>query len=206
MLRELVSGGILVSGLGLVAALVLKSRFWPELLKTTTMGLVMFLAATGAHSSLQLWILAALMASAVGDVMLIIPGHFKQGLFAFLAAHLIYVVAFGGRWSLDPVDLAILAVLACAAALVFRSVRTKVLDAGGQGLLAAVVAYMLAISLMVWRALVSGNPLLMAGGVLFLTSDAILAVSRFGRPFKWADYAIWATYFGAQFCFALRVS
>jgi uncharacterized membrane protein YhhN len=65
---------------------------------------------------------------------------------------------------------------------------------------------MVAISLMVWRALASGNPLMMAGGVLFLTSDSILALRNFGRPFRWADYAVWVTYFVAQFCFALSVA
>ncbi|HWI61300.1 MAG TPA: lysoplasmalogenase [Symbiobacteriaceae bacterium] len=206
MLKEFVIAGILVSGIALVIALAVKSRFWPELLKTTTMIGVIFLAATGPHSTTHTWVLAALMASAVGDVMLIIPGHFLQGLLGFLVSHLLYVVAFGGRWNLGPADLAIIAGLGTVAALVYRAVRPKVLEAGGPKLVLAVVAYMAAISLMVWRALVSGNPLMAAGGVLFFTSDGILAVSRFGHPFRWADYCIWAAYFGAQFCFALSVA
>lgn len=206
VLKEFVTAGILVSGIALVVALLLKSRFWPELLKTTTMILVIFLAATGQHTTTQLWVLAALMASAVGDVMLIIPGHFLQGLFAFLVSHLLYVVAFGGPWRLGPADVAIIAALGTTAALVFRAVRPKMLEVGGTKLLVSVVAYMAAISLMTWRALATGNPLMMAGGALFLTSDSILAVSRFGHPFRWADYGIWASYFGAQFCFALSVA
>lgn len=206
VLKEFVSAGILVSATALAVALVLKNRFWPELLKTVTMVLVIFLAATGPHSSTQLWILAALMASAVGDVMLLLPGHFVQGLLAFLTAHLLYVVGFGGRWDLGLADLALIAALGCAATLVFRVVRPKVKEVGGRGLLASVVAYMAAISLMVWRAFSTGNPLLMAGGVLFLTSDSILALNRFGRSIPWANYAVWASYFGAQFCLALSVA
>lgn len=206
MLKEFVTAAILVSGIALVLSLLIKNRFWPELLKTTTMVLVIFLAATGPRTPTQLWILGALMASAVGDVMLILPGHFQQGLWAFLAAHLLYVVGLGGRWTLGPTDVAILAVLFCSSALVFRAVRAKVLEVGGTWLLSAVVAYATAISLMTWRALTSGNPLQMAAGVLFLTSDSILALRNFGRPFRWADYAVWASYFGAQFCFALSVA
>jgi len=41
--------------------------------------------------------------------------------------------------------------------------------------------------------------------VLFLTSDAMLAISRFRRPFMLRDAAVLASYFAGQVLIALSV-
>ena len=46
------------------------------------------------RSAVRPWLVAALVASLVGDVLLLPPGRFVPGLLAFLVAHLAYVVAF----------------------------------------------------------------------------------------------------------------
>jgi len=78
---------------------------------------------------------------------------------------------------------------------------------------AAVVAYLLVIVAMAWRAAVraqspvlAGSGLLAAAGAcLFLASDSVLAVERFRRPFRAAQPVVFATYWAAQLLIALSV-
>ena len=78
----------------------------------------------------------------------------------------------------------------------------------------AVVAYLLVIVAMAWRAAVrtqspavpgAGALAAAAGACLFLASDSILAVDRFRRPFRAAEPVVFATYWAAQLLIALSV-
>jgi uncharacterized membrane protein YhhN len=71
---------------------------------------------------------------------------------------------------------------------------------------------MLVILLMAWQASnryvsagVSGSGLALAGACLFALSDSILALNRFRREFKSAQFLILASYFAAQWLIALSV-
>jgi uncharacterized membrane protein YhhN len=130
----------------------------------------------------------------VGDVYLIDgdrPESFVRGLFAFLIAHLLFIAAFTASQQMngmapmlerEGVTAAILAVLV---GLLYIYMREGMGEMRGPVLL-----YMAVIALMVHRA-VGGidvdrpalGPALAAGGaMLFLISDAILALNRFVFP------------------------
>jgi uncharacterized membrane protein YhhN len=69
---------------------------------------------------------------------------------------------------------------------------------------APVAVYVLVIAAMAWRAAaraaapVAGGTLALAGAVLFMVSDGLLATDRFARPFAAADGAVMVTYYAAQ--------
>lgn len=199
---------ILLSGLGYLWAVSKGHTTLRYVLKPGTMLLMIALAVTGmpAAGRYGQLILAGLAASTAGDICLLLPNRFLQGLAAFFVAHLLYILAFTVEFTFRGRDLLLLTALALAAVPVFRLLRPGVLERGGPGLLFAVGLYMTAISVMVWRAVALGDPLVIAGAVLFYISDAILAVNRFAKPFAWADYAVMTTYYGAQYCIALSLT
>jgi len=135
------------------------------------------------------WLLAALAFSLLGDVFLMLPADlFLAGLAAFLVAHLAYIGAFAGPVMPRLVWLAVvIGVLAPVAARILRAVPDRALRA-------PVAVYSLAISLMVASALASTSSLAIAGAVLFLVSDMLIAWNRFVHPRPWAPLAIIVTY------------
>jgi uncharacterized membrane protein YhhN len=117
---------------------------------------------------------------------------FLPGLAAFLCAHLAYVAAFEATPLARGVWFAI--VLLVSAPLSLRLLRA----APGLPLRIAVGAYMLVIALMVGSAIASGSLVAAAGAVLFMASDAMIALSRFVGPFAGARVAIIVTYHAGQ--------
>ena len=116
------------------------------------------------------------------------------------AAHVCYVVAFApaGGWGagawllLVPFALGSLALLA------------RLWPHLGQ-VRPAVVVYVAVITVMGWRAAVRatvapapGGLLALAGAILFMVSDAVLASDRFARRFAAADAVVMTTYYAAQ--------
>lgn len=140
-------------------------------------------------------VVAALLCCAAGDVLLAL-GHFLFGLAAFLLGHLCYLAAFARepRWS--PGALAVLAALAVCIALLVLFLSPHLGD-----MRLPVYAYMLVIVAMTTAAILGrdNHVLVGVGAVLFLVSDALIAVNRFASPFDGSGYAIMASYYGAQF-------
>ena len=155
-------------------------------------------------------VLAALAFSMAGDVCLLVPERFfRAGLASFLVAHLFYIAAF-----VAPGDPAPTGWLLAAPFLVV-----------GAGMLAylwphlgrdrvPVVVYVAVLGVMGWqaarRAGLATTPapsggLALAGAVVFMLSDGILAVDRFAWRFAAAEGAIMATYYAAQTLIALSV-
>jgi len=60
-------------------------------------------------------------------------------------------------------------------------------------------------SLMVYGAVGTNQVLVVAGAGLFYVFDAQLALNRFYRPYRWADYGVMSTYYLAQYCLAIRI-
>ena len=61
-------------------------------------------------------------------------------------------------------------------------------------MVAPVVVYMVVISAMAVTAVGAGSPLAIAGAVLFMASDALIAESRFVRERAWHPVTIMVTY------------
>ncbi len=144
--------------------------------------------------------------SMIADVA--IESTFLGGLGLFLLAHLFYVTAFlTGRPPLKRLRaLPVIAVLAVAYGVI----------APGLGpLQAPVVAYMVAIGTMVWRAAarvgLDGAPrnlewCALAGAICFAASDALLAFNRFHSPIEGASYGIMSVYWAGQLGIALSTA
>lgn len=147
-----------------------------------------------ADPAVRAWFVAGLLASLVGDVVLMLPrGPFAGGLAAFLVAHLLYIAGFvvhgtSGAWPLLGLAVAVAGGAAVGPGLV-RGVRRR-----DPRLVAPVVGYMTAISVMVVLAVGTGRPLAGLGAVLFFASDAVLGWTRFVRGFAHDRVAVHTTY------------
>jgi uncharacterized membrane protein YhhN len=155
------------------------------------------IAATAPQPSTLL--LAGLAASLLGDILLMFARGFLPGLVAFLAALVIYSIYFG----FYPIAPAYALVPAVPALVVVGMLAPHL----GK-LKVPVVLYVLAMTLMVWRAVARldvpeistrGAALTAAGALLFMLGDTLLARRKFmERP---APYAVeLGTYYLAQWC------
>jgi len=155
------------------------------------------------------WVLAGLVLSLVGDVALLWPREgFLPGLVSFLLAHLSYLVAFTRVAPLASRRWPFVAYAVVAGGIL------SLLWAGVPGALRVpVVAYVLCLATMaaqaavVWRASQGGpqagrGAVLALGGLLFVSSDALLATNKFAVALPLSSLWILATYWTAQWCIA----
>ena len=133
-----------------------------------------------AHGDVRAWFVLALALSLAGDVFLMLPSdRFIAGLTSFLFAHVAYVIGLtrqGG--SAGALVVAAVPVVTVAGFLGGRFLRAA-RAAGHDELVGPLVAYMAVIAAMVTCAIASGNALAAVGAVLFMTSDALIAETRF---------------------------
>jgi uncharacterized membrane protein YhhN len=143
---------------------------------------------------------AGLCWSMAGDVFLVFPSRFVPGLASFLVAHGCYVAAFAplGRWDAG-------AWLAAIPFAVGAGLYVRVLWPHLGAIRPAVVVYATVIAAMAWRAAAAaavvpapGTAAALAGALLFMVSDGILAYDRFVRSFPAAAGLVMTTYYVAQ--------
>lgn len=161
--------------------------------------------AAGRITSFDITLLMGLAASLAGDVLLMLPGLFIQGLVAFLIAHLAYIEVFRQRVGLFPRPAYLLLTLAIGAAMY------AFLWQGGlpAPLRMPVAAYVVVIAAMaaqaLGRAAVLGDRASRAvavGACFFMLSDALLATNRFVTPLPLSAIWVLGTYYVAQFLIA----
>jgi uncharacterized membrane protein YhhN len=121
----------------------------------------------------------ALALGGVGDVALLggSEAAFTAGLVSFLAGHVAWIIALrqrpgGGRLRASPA-------LAVPHVAAFGAVNAYLWKRTGKDRI-PVIVYSAALLAMSLAALDSGSPRTAAGGALFLASDALLAVEKFG--------------------------
>ncbi|MFC4076248.1 lysoplasmalogenase [Salinithrix halophila] len=211
MILSLTIGTFLSAAAYLWLAIYRESPRWKYALKPGTMLWILILAATGAlenPGAYSWWILVGLLFSLAGDVFLMLPSdRFVQGLASFLIGHLCYItgIATLPPGVPDPLSMIMLGLMAAIAVVFSRLLGPGASREGGKNLRFAVTVYVSVISLMVWFALKTAQPLLITGAVIFAVSDAILGWNRFRRSLAWADYGVMSTYFTAQWFFALSI-
>ena len=177
---------------------------WHRVLKPLAMVLALALVLAGRrHGRVareRALLLGGLALSLVGDCFLMFPAYFIPGLVAFLAAHLCYLALFKQRLPWFPSRAALCATLAAAAAM-----YVLLFDHLGPVLKVAVAAYAVVIASMaaqaIGRARVLREPAARAvacGAVLFMLSDALLAINKFALPLPLATLWVLATYYAAQ--------
>lgn len=145
-------------------------------------------------------IIAGLIFSMIGDVLLSLPvDAFMIGLISFLIAQMIYTYAFrAGR----PLRIKFIAILPF---LIYGVTIFVILLPGLNGMAGPVAAYILVIMIMAWQAWDQWEDkrtrwalLAFIGALLFVISDTLLAVNKFGEPFAAARVLTLTTYFSAQ--------
>lgn len=160
--------------------------------------------------SVRRLILAALLFSCLGDVLLMWSGvyahYFLLGLGAFLVAHLFYIYVFRRLsrgetglltqkpWMVFPFMIFLFQLLA----LLWPNIPVAMKG--------AVTVYGLVISTMAASALHlrgilpwSAANWLLLGAILFVLSDSMIAINKFGFPFPESRVAIMSTYIIGQF-------
>jgi uncharacterized membrane protein YhhN len=152
----------------------------------------------GVADGVRWWIVAGLVLSLAGDVFLLLSERwFVAGLGSFLLAHVAYVVAMqqvgttagrllGGFVAAGAVGLVVGQSIVNGAATRDPAMRVPV------------VAYLLAISVMVAMAIGTGEPWLIAAAALFYCSDGILGWNRFVEARPWMPLAVMVSYHLAQ--------
>lgn len=152
-------------------------------------------------------VIAALFFSWLGDVLLMKPEYFVFGLASFLVAHIFYIVTYrqhqseeteNGLMGIQRIRLAFPIVLAGSGLVV---VLYPVLN----DLRIPVMVYALVITVMVLQSLfrfgrtpLNSFWLVFSGAVLFMLSDALIAVNKFLTPLDLAGFWIMLTYSVAQ--------
>lgn len=155
------------------------------------------------------WFLAGLVFSLVGDIMLILPRErFIAAWFAFLLAHISYVIGFNPN--LPPMNFASLALAVLVFIVAFRLTQftlTGLKLSGNLSLKIPIILYSIVISLMLLSSLLTlvriewlEGPSLMvsAGAILFFISDFLLAMQRYVTPIRYSPVIIMITYHVGQ--------
>lgn len=173
---------------------------------------VALLAVLAAMQGGPLLLVAALGLSAVGDAFLSRDGEtaFLGGLASFLAGHIAYVSLFlqagGGLGLLSAQSWrgALALAMAAFSIVMLAALWRRV----GPQLRAPVAVYVAAILAMGISALTTNYPWVIAGAVLFIASDGLLATERFLlaaiSPHRvWTRHAVWVLYYAAQLAITL---
>lgn len=164
------------------------------------------LSMPGTPGTALILLAAALLFSCLGDIFLALkndPRNFSRGLGAFLISHLFYLAV------MLPLASAPGGLPSALGGLQWAGIALLALMAGGVlawlwpvlgRLRLAVTAYLGVISAMAAAALcVAGAaPWLGLGALLFVLSDALIAIDKFRRPVPFRGPAIWITYYAGQ--------
>jgi len=148
----------------------------------------------------------SLLFSSLGDVFLGLGDDrwFVFGLGSFLIAHLLYIALFVRHWP-TPFAASLKQKLLAVMLIAFSLAMFAWLWPGLGDLKIAVAAYLCALigmGVTATFARFSGR-LIVAGALLFILSDSMIAVGKFKSPVAYSHYLIWATYYIAQLCIAL---
>jgi uncharacterized membrane protein YhhN len=184
-------------------------RFFTKPLLIAVLG-VWFLFCSAKMGTLRYLIAMALLLSWMGDVFLLMEkqsdSYFLLGLGSFLMAHIVYILFFlrvrkkesiTKKWSVP-----LIAGIGGYSLLLFLLLLPHLAQ-----LKIPVAAYAITISVMLiaaTHALAGGGTRywFMAGALLFVVSDSLLATARFYHSFTGSDLLIMLTYALAQFSLA----
>jgi uncharacterized membrane protein YhhN len=158
------------------------------------------------QSDLKRWLLAGLLLSWMGDVLLIFAGYdaiyFLLGLSAFLIAHIFYILLFHfirlkenikSRWWLV---LPVVVYYGFIISLLGPSLGDMRLPVRVYGI---IISFMLMLgSHMIYSTKKVAGYFIFSGALLFVISDSILAINKFYQSFELAGLLIMLTYGLAQ--------
>ncbi len=140
----------------------------------------------------------AFLLSACGDISLSFAGeaYFLAGLSFFLLAHILYIITFAQNYQFKSAQWPIL-----LAIVVFSLSMASILYPKLGAMRLPVFVYILAIvSMGLFAAMWQGQKrhILLAGAIIFMLSDSMIAINRFLLPLDWSKYFIMCTYYTGQ--------
>ena len=172
--------------------------------------LIVFLVQNKRHLLQKNWrpVLAGLVTAWAGDVMLSLsvtrPVFFIIGLVFFLCTHLSYIVYFT-RYERNTFLVLKKKPLVFVSILLYAVLILVIVGSHAGPLLVPVIVYTMVICAMMLQSLAASpnmqagaGKFFIAGAVIFIISDSLLAVNKFYRPFEWADFLVMLTYGIAQ--------
>ncbi|MGZ9585591.1 lysoplasmalogenase [Paenibacillus marinisediminis] len=134
-----------------------------------------------------------------------IEWSFVAGLSAFLIGHLFYAGAFLTRWRFSWPRFLTIIPIAVYFFFMWSELQSALKLNNEEVLLIPVLCYMIAISVMGWLSIMTGNKWAIIGGLLFMVSDSILGWNMFVSDVAYADTLIMVTYYSAQFLIARSI-
>lgn len=173
-----------------------------------TIAFLMTVAMTDAvHDASWGWRVAAFAFCLAGDVFLMLPKDaFIPGLASFAVAQILFTVSFAtGETTASRVFIGLFVAIPLAAVLARRFV-TAIRASDHAELVAPVCVYMVVISAMAVGAIGSGNAVAIAGALIFMASDSLIAEMRFVKERAWHSVGIMVTYHLALACLALSIN
>jgi uncharacterized membrane protein YhhN len=176
---------------------------------TTTLILALALLLPAPVSPLYRGLIAiGILFSLSGDIFLMLPGNstFLWGLASFLAAHLFYIAGYVSRSGFALHWLILLPFV------VYGMILFSVLLPYTGAVRIPVILYASVLMVMGWQATemwwaLRDLPALlaMAGALLFLASDSLLALDKFRAPFPQRDLLVMSTYYSALLLIAWSI-
>lgn len=147
------------------------------------------------HSAVWWFRLAALFLCIFGDVFLMLPRNaFIQGLISFAIAQILFAFSFiAGGVEISWLIVGLVVVLPFSFVLARRFVAALKHREMNE-LVAPVVVYLVVISVMAVTAIGNGSALAIAGAIIFMASDSLIAESRFVQSKPWHSVGIMVTY------------
>lgn len=176
---------------------------------TTLLCAAMALSLPATEAGYRRWVVVGLLLSTVGDVFLMLPGDwFLHGLVGFLLAHLAYLVAFGQRERFMAHGTPFIAYI-----IVATGILAWLWPGIPSPMRVPVVVYVVALGSMAAQAAAiwllrrdRASALAAVGGALFMASDSMIAIGRFGEPFDGQRLLVLSTYWAAQWLIARSVA
>ncbi|XRG78309.1 lysoplasmalogenase [Rossellomorea sp. GAMAL-10_SWC] len=147
-------------------------------------------------------ILLGLISCMIGDGTLI---WFVVGLSAFLIGHLFYAAGFISGWKFSIYRVLSIIPIAIYAFFLCSNLVSSLNESGQENLVIPVIAYSVAISIMVFTSIMAGNKWAILGSLLFIISDSILSWDLFVESVKFGHELIMITYYSAQFLIAKSI-
>lgn len=158
-------------------------------------------------SAYRVLVLSALVFSLIADTMLMVVevNLMEQGIVYFMLGHVMYIAAFSLDYRFHGWNAAVAAVLLVLLLMFYRGIR------GSAGRLRIpILVYAVVLCTMLFFALSQLNNeisrqslFIMAGALLFVISDFLLAYLSFIRPHRQESVIVWAVYAPAQLLLAL---
>ncbi len=147
------------------------------------------------HNAPWAWRLAALALCIAGDVFLMLPRDaFVPGLASFAVAQILFTVSFATGTTTATHALIGIVILIPVALLLARRFVTAIKKSGHGELVLPVCVYMVVISAMAVGAIASGSAVAIAGALIFMASDSLIAEERFVKSRTWQPVGIMVTY------------